>query len=158
PDVAAAARRAYVGGGGPVLPVVPKAVQLGMVDEGAVDLPTHYRPRVGRGVDEATLDEMVEHLSGAERPMIFAGAGSRPGDENGLPALAEALGAPTYLNSRARGSLPYGHPLLGNHTRSQAMAEADVVLALGVDWDFRTGYGQKIAPDAFVIQIDADAD
>ena len=67
------------------------------------------------------------------------------------------MGAPTYLNSRARGSLPHGHPLLGNHTRSQAMAEADLVLALGVDWDFRTGYGQKISPEAFVVQVDADA-
>jgi acetolactate synthase-1/2/3 large subunit len=37
------------------------------------------------------------------------------------------------------------------------MAEADLVLALGVDWDFRTGYGQKVSPDAFVIQVDADA-
>src|SRR5690606_39445289 len=111
PDVAAAARRAYVGGGGPVLPVVPKAVQLGMVDEGAIDFPTHYRPRVGRGVDDATLDEMVEHLAGAERPMIFAGAGSRPGDENGHPALAEAVGATTYLDSRARGALPFVHNL-----------------------------------------------
>ena len=36
------------------------------------------------------------------------------------------------------------------------MAEADVVLALGVDWDFRTGYGEKISDDATVIQIDAD--
>ena len=32
------------------------------------------------------------------------------------------------------------------------MAGADVVLALGVDWDFRTGYGEKISPDATVIQ------
>lgn len=37
------------------------------------------------------------------------------------------------------------------------MAEADLVLALGVDWDFRTSYGDKISPDATVIQIDADA-
>ncbi len=36
------------------------------------------------------------------------------------------------------------------------MAEADVVLALGVDWDFRTSYGDKISSDATVIQIDAD--
>lgn len=36
------------------------------------------------------------------------------------------------------------------------MAEADVVLALGVDWDFRTAYGDKIASDAIVIQVDGD--
>lgn len=37
------------------------------------------------------------------------------------------------------------------------MAEADVVLALGVDWDFRASYGDKIAPEATVIQVDGDA-
>jgi acetolactate synthase-1/2/3 large subunit len=37
------------------------------------------------------------------------------------------------------------------------MAEAEVVLALGVDWDFRTSYGDKISPDAIVIQVDGDA-
>jgi acetolactate synthase-1/2/3 large subunit len=45
---------------------------------------------------------------------------------------------------------------LGNRTRSQAFAGADVVLALGVDWDFRTGFGQKISTDAYVIQVDAE--
>ncbi len=30
--------------------------------------------------------------------------------------------------------------------RSKAMAEADVVLALGVDWDFRTSYGEQDRP------------
>jgi acetolactate synthase-1/2/3 large subunit len=47
--------------------------------------------------------------------------------------------------------------MLGNYVRSRAMAEADLVLALGVDWDFRTSYGDKISSDATVIQIDADA-
>ena len=37
-----------------------------------------------------------------------------------------------------------------------AFADADLVLALGVDWDFRTGYGQKIHADAHVVQVDAD--
>jgi acetolactate synthase-1/2/3 large subunit len=37
------------------------------------------------------------------------------------------------------------------------MAEADVVLALGVDWDFRTSYGERISSAATVIQIDGDA-
>ena len=37
-----------------------------------------------------------------------------------------------------------------------AFAGADLVLALGVDWDFRTGYGQKINPEATVIQVDSE--
>lgn len=155
--VATAARRAFAGRGGPVFLDIPMDVQFDMVDEDAVSWPDAYRANASAGADSATLDRVAEHLARAERPMIFAGAGSRPGEENPYPDLAEALGAPTYLNSRARGSLPYGHPLLGNHSRSQAMAEADLVLALGVDWDFRTGYGQKIGGEAFVIQVDADA-
>lgn len=157
PDyIATAARKAFAGRGGPVFLDIPMDVQFDMVEEDAVTFPTAYRHNATVGADSATLEEIIQRLAGAERPMIFAGAGSRPGEDNPYPALAEALGAPTYLNSRARGSLPHGHPLLGNHTRSQAMAEADVVLALGVDWDFRTGYGQKIGADAFVIQVDAD--
>lgn len=155
--VATAARHAFSGRGGPVFLDVPMDVQFDMVEEDAVAFPSDYRIRRSAGVDAAALDEIGARLAAAERPMIFAGAGAGPGETNLLPALAEMVGAPTYLNSRARGSLPYGHPLLGNHSRSAAMAEADVVLAMGVDWDFRTGYGQKISGDAFVIQIDADA-
>jgi acetolactate synthase-1/2/3 large subunit len=37
------------------------------------------------------------------------------------------------------------------------MGEAELVLAFGVDWDFRAGYGEKISRDAMVIQVDLDA-
>ncbi|HUG08334.1 MAG TPA: thiamine pyrophosphate-binding protein [Acidimicrobiia bacterium] len=155
--VATAARHAFEGRGGPVFLDVPMDVQFDMVEETAVRFPTSYRQTSGFGADEAALDEIVSMLHGAERVLVFAGAGARAGVENRLADLAEILQAPTYVNSRARGALPYGHPLLGNHQRSRAMAEAEVVLALGVDWDFRTSYGEKISSDATVIQIDADA-
>jgi len=155
--VATAARHAFEGRGGPVFLDIPLDVQFDMVEESAVRFPTRYRAAAGFGADTAALSEIVAALDGAERVMIFAGAGPRPGEESRLADLAEILQAPTYLNSRARGSLPHGHELAGNHTRSRAMAEAEVVLALGVDWDFRTGYGEKIGDDAVVIQIDADA-
>lgn len=155
--VATAARHAFTGRGGPVFLDIPMDVQFDMVSEDAVAFPSDYRVGERQGADPARLDRMVEMLAAAERPMIFAGTGSAPGEPNLLPDLAEALAAPTYLNGRARGSLPHGHPLLGNHSRSQAMAETDLVLALGVDWDFRTGYGHKVAPEARVIQIDAEA-
>lgn len=155
--VATAARHAFEGRGGPVFLDVPMDVQFDMVEETAVRFPASYRQSAGFGVDAATLDEIVAMLQVADNVMVFAGAGARPGEESRLADLAEMLQAPTYVNSRARGSLVFGHPLLGNHARSKAMAEAQVVLALGVDWDFRTSYGEKISPDAVVIQIDADA-
>jgi acetolactate synthase-1/2/3 large subunit len=155
--VATAARHAFSGRGGPVFLDVPMDVQTFLVEETAVRFPSAYRATAGFGADSEALDQIVAALDDADRVMIFAGAGSRPGEPNELTELAELLAAPTYVNSRARGALPHGHPLAGNHQRSRAMAEAEVVLALGVDWDFRTGYGDKISRNATVIQVDADA-
>lgn len=152
--VMTAARHAFTGRGGPVFLDIPMDVQLDMVDEDAATIPPPPRSRTG-GVDQATLDRILEAIEAAARPVVFAGAGS-PTGSNRLTELAELLQAPTFVNGRARGSLPHGHPYLGNHARSSAFAGADLVLALGVDWDFRTGYGQKVEAGAVVIQIDAD--
>ncbi|HKX74095.1 MAG TPA: thiamine pyrophosphate-dependent enzyme, partial [Acidimicrobiia bacterium] len=129
-----------------------------MIEEEAVAWPSDYRVQAPAGADSATLSAILKVLGEAERPVIFAGAPVRPGQVNRVPELAEMLGAPTFLNSRARGALSYGHPLLGNHARSQAMAGCDLLLALGVDWDFRTNYGEKVNPGATVIHIDLDPD
>jgi acetolactate synthase-1/2/3 large subunit len=135
---------------------IPMDVQFDQVDDEAIRWPSGQRANRPQGADATTLEEIAAALARSERPMIFAGAGAKGGHENHLQALAEALQAPTYLNSRARGSLPYGHPLLGAHARSAAFAGADLVLALGVDWDFRARYGESVATGAIVIQIDAD--
>lgn len=153
--VATAARHAFAGRGAPVFLDVPMDVQMDMVREDAVFWPQSYRAGRRPGADQGTLDAVCGFLARAERPMIFSGAWSW-GTTNRLSELAEALQAPTFLNGRARGSLPHGHPLLGNYARSKAMAECDLVLALGVDWDFRTGYGEKISPQAVVVQVDAE--
>lgn len=153
--VATAARYAFAGRGAPTFLDIPMDVQFDMVEESAVHWPDAYRPTVEQGVTDQTLADLVNLLAAAERPVIFGGGGLR-GDGVALRVVAESLQAPVYLNSRGRGSLPHDHPLLGNRTRSSAFAEADLVLALGVDWDFRTGYGRKINPEATVIQIDAN--
>jgi acetolactate synthase-1/2/3 large subunit len=153
--VATAARHAFSGRGGPVFLDVPLDVQFDTVDDATVTLQDGHRATTPQGVDGAALDRIVGALTGSERVVIFAGA-LAPGP-NRLTELSQALQAPTFVNSRARGSLPFGHPLLGNHVRTRAMAEAEVVLALGVDWDFRTGYGEKVSPKGVVIQIDADS-
>ena len=155
--ITTASRHAFEGRGGPVFLDIPLDVQFDMVEETAVKFPNAYRQSASFGADQAALDEIVSVLGGAERVMVFAGSGARSDQENRLADLAEILQAPTYVNSRARGSLPHGHDLLGTNMRSRAMAEAEVVLALGVDWDFRTSYGEKISSDARVIQVDGDA-
>jgi acetolactate synthase-1/2/3 large subunit len=155
--VATAARHAFAGRGAPVFLDVPMDVQFDMIEEDALAWPRHYRVEARPAADPGMFEQIVKLINGASRPVIFAGAGVSKGQVNQLPRLAEMLGAPTYLNGRARGSMPFGHELLGNHSRSDAMATCDFVLALGVDWDFRTNYGERINPAAVVVQVDLEA-
>jgi len=158
--VATAARHAFSGRGGPVFLDVPWDVQAETVEETAVAGSEGYRANTPAGVDEGTLNEITALLAGAEHPVVFGGTGLRwtrqPGFLGAFDEFTVALQAPVFLNSLARGSLPSSHPLLGNRSRSHALADADVVLALGVDWDFRTGFGKRVAAGATVIQIDAE--
>ncbi len=153
--VAIASRHAFAGRGGPVFLDMPLDVQAATVAAATV-LPEHYRPTGGGGATRRELDEIAAIIAASERPVLFAGNGFRGDTAKALVGLAETAGIPAYVNSGARGAFPYGHPLLGNRTRSMAFAGADVVLALGVDWDFRTGFGRKINPSATVIQVDAE--
>jgi len=158
--IATAARHAFSGRGGPVFIDVPWDVTAEMVEEDAIGWPSSARANRPAGVAEDVLDEIVDALARASTPVIFGGTGLRWTQQAGfvedLNAFVNEYKAPVYLNSLGRGSLPYGHRYLGNRARSSALRGADVVLSLGVDWDFRTGYGVKIDPDATLIHIDQD--
>jgi acetolactate synthase-1/2/3 large subunit len=158
--VATAARHAFSGRGGPAFLDIPWDVQSGIVEENAILWPSGYRAAQAACLDDETLATALALIAVAERPVVFAGTGyrwSRHADPAGaIAALVDTLQAPVFLNSLARGALRWDHPLLGNRARSEALASADLVLALGVDWDFRTGFGRKVGRDAAVIQIDAE--
>ncbi len=153
--IATASRHAFSGRGGPVFLDVPLDVQADVVDEDHIDWPRFYRPDP-IGAPISVLEDIAARLIASDKVVVFAGSGIRPVNAHVLIDLADRLQAPTYLNGAARGALPHDHPLLGNRTRSAAFAGADVVFALGVDWDFRTGYGSKIGREATVIHVDAD--
>ena len=159
--IATAARHAFSGRGGPVFMDVPWDVTSEMVEEDAIDWPSSSRANRPAGVSVDVLDEIIAALAGASSPVIFGGTGLRwtkqPDFLGALDAFVSAYKAPVFLNSLGRGSLPFGHEYLGNRSRSAALASADVVLSLGVDWDFRTGFGSRIDPDAMLIHIDQDS-
>jgi acetolactate synthase-1/2/3 large subunit len=60
------------------------------------------------------------------------------------------------VNGAARGALPPTHPNLFVQSRRLALRDADVILILGTPFDFRLGYGQRLNPQARVIQVDLD--
>ncbi len=151
-------RHACTGRPGPVFVEVPADVLFAGVDESAVVNPGKYRSTAKVYGDIQLVEESARLLSTAERPVILAG--SQVWHCRGaaqLQALAEAAGLPVYLNGSARGSLPPGHPLLFVRSRREALSKAEVILILGTPFDFRLGYGKRLAPDAKVIQVDLDS-
>lgn len=80
------------------------------------------------GPDPAALDDAVQRLVAAERPVIVAGyAGRDAAAFDQIPALAEALGA-GVIDMGSRLNIRTTHPL--NVTGTSAIADADVVLLL----------------------------
>lgn len=108
-------------------------------------------PRPAEGVEEAAA-----LLVGAERPAIMAGTGLYwGGGEEELRALAEALGAPVFLNGLGRGCMPADHELAFSRARGAGLGGADVALVIGAPLDFRLGFGASIGEGAKLIRLDA---
>jgi acetolactate synthase-1/2/3 large subunit len=154
--VATAFRYATSGRKGPTFLDIPMDVQFNSAE--GVELPTRYRTDARPQGDPDMIKGAVRILREAERPIVFAGAGIRwSGAHEALAELAHALKVPVFLNSLGRGCLPPDDPYFFSAARKFALGKADAVLALGVDWDFRLGFGQRgFAADARVIQVDVD--
>jgi acetolactate synthase-1/2/3 large subunit len=153
-----ALRQAYSGRPGPAFVEIPADVLFNAVPEDAVVDPGRYRSHGKPRGDARLVEEAAKLLARAERPAVLAGSqvwhcrGSAQ-----LQTFAEKTQVPVYLNGGARGSLPPGHPLLLVRSRREALAQADVILVIGTPFDFRLGYGKRLAAGAKVIQVDLDA-
>jgi acetolactate synthase-1/2/3 large subunit len=113
--------------------------------------PSDWLGEVAEGIEEA-----AKLLAEAERPAIMAGTGlywARGEDE--LKALAEALGAPVFVNGMGRGCLPADHELAFSRARGHGLKEADVALAIGLPLDFRLGFGGSFGEETKLIWLDA---
>lgn len=155
--LATALRHAMSGRKGPAFLDVPLDVQFSPAPPDA-KAPERYRTGARPQGDPDLVGEASRLLRYAERPLVFAGAGVRWSNAHqALAELAHALKAPVFLNSLGRGCLPPDDPRFFAAARRFALGQADVVLALGVDWDFRLGYGQRgFSTEAKVIQVDVD--
>ncbi len=146
---------------GPTYVDLPMDVLMTPVDPDHLAATGGQRATVPPAPDPAAVAAVAELLAGAEHPVVLCGSGTywaRAWEE--LDALATTAQLPVFVNGMARGILPSHHPNLLGLTRKHALRQADVVLALGIDFDFRVGYGRPPAyrDDVAVVQVDPQPD
>ncbi|MGI9597285.1 MAG: thiamine pyrophosphate-binding protein, partial [Acidimicrobiales bacterium] len=161
---------ATTGRPGPVLVDIPKNIvdannpdaYFDFVYPTEVDLPG-YSPSVV--ADERAIDEAVEMMLAAERPVLYVGGGVlKARGAEVLLRLAEIGNIPVVTTLMARGAFPDSHELClgmpgmhGNYTAVTSIQQSDLLIAMGSRFDDRvTGKVGAFAPDAKVIHVDID--
>ena len=146
---------------GPVYLDLPMDVLMNGADSDTVTIPRSQLFTHGPGPDPEAVAEVAALIAGSSNPVIMSGSGTYWARAWGeLRELAEVARLPVYVNGMSRGILPSTHPNLLALTRKQALRHADLVIALGVDFDFRLGYGRGDGYQDLVkvIHVDPQAD
>jgi len=129
---------------GPVYLEIGSDILARKVDEDRVNFPINYRTEAHPYGDPALIEEAADLLINAEAPALLLGNGSRYSLENAeddIAELVEYLKLPVGSQELARG-LIRDESVNPQYHMMSAIRGADVVLALGVDFDFRVGKGK----------------
>ncbi len=151
---------------GPIIIDLPKDVQLKRIvpDWAPVMNLPGYKPF--RRAPRAELEPVLAALKASRRPVIYAGGGlTHSGAAAALKEFAELAGIPVALTLHGLSNFPAGHYLcldmLGMHGSvysNYAVAEADLLLALGVRFDDRvTGKLSEFAKHGKIVHVDIDS-
>ncbi|MBZ0169028.1 acetolactate synthase large subunit [Candidatus Methylomirabilis lanthanidiphila] len=129
-----------------------------------LNAPFFYQPavRTPKLPGEARLEEAVEMIAQARRPVIYAGGGAiAPDAGHAITRLAELLHAPVLTSIKGKGVIPEDHDLslgnLGTEEPVQALlTEADLAVVVGTRFSNRsTGKWSLRLPPRWV-RIDLD--
>jgi acetolactate synthase I/II/III large subunit len=162
-------RRAFTlarsGRPGPVIIEIPQDISMAQAD-----LPPYQKTRRVRfGPDPDDIEQLIELMQQAKRPLIYAGRGALwSGATQHLTDLVEAYAIPVMATLPAKGAVPEDHPLclgLGGYPRAvystgqsrKFAEEADLVIALGCS--FRQHATSSWLPkptQAKLVQVDID--
>lgn len=144
---------------GPVYVEIP--TDLLSAPQGATrPLPSVTRPP---SPDPQAVGEAGGLLRGANRPLMWVGSGAVRSDAGiAVAALAERLGAPVIETYGARGLLPLDHPCrIGVPPHVEEVGrlwdEADVVVAVGTDFDGMMTQNWRMPQPAALIAVNVDA-
>jgi len=152
---------------GPVVVDIPKDVQVASAryaKPGPIKHKT-YRPQVK--ADQSLIEQAVDMLAAAERPILYTGGGvinAGPAASQLLRELARITGAPVTSTLMGLGAFPATSDqwlgMLGMHGTYEAnwaMNQADLILCLGARFDDRvTGRLDAFSPNSRKIHVDID--
>ena len=169
-DIAPTIRKAFqiavAGRPGPVLVDITKdAQQASAPFDFAAAAPEPHRPHPMLHADSASIQQAIELISAAKRPVILAGHGVIISEaESQLRDFAERRQMPVASTLLGLGAFPTDHPLalgmMGMHGESwvnKAIQQSDLILSFGMRFDDRvTGTLSTYAPKAKKIHIDID--
>jgi acetolactate synthase I/II/III large subunit len=154
--VAAGLREMLDGRPGPVFIDIP----LDLISE---DVPIeqvapfeNYRTAARSCADPRDIERAVELLRGAERPVVLASSGVHwSGAHAELQRFIEHSRIPLFTINQARGGVPDDHELAFGPMPFLGLRDADVLLAIGVTFDYRLDFG-VFERGLRVIHIDDD--
>jgi acetolactate synthase I/II/III large subunit len=152
---------------GPVVIDIPKDVQVATARytrPGPIQHKT-YRPALKADRDQ--IEQLVDMLAAAERPVLYTGGGvinAGPGASQLLRELVKITGAPVTSTLMGLGAYPASGEawlgMLGMHgtyEANMAMNQADLVVAIGSRFDDRvTGRLDAFSPNSRKVHIDID--
>lgn len=154
--VSMAARECFSGAFGPSYLEIPRDILDAEIpiERARIPAPGHYKASSRNLCDPDDIERLADMLVRAERPAaLFGQQVWTSGSVEECIEFARALDIPVYTNGAARGMMPPCDEHSFDRTRSDAFKQADVILIVGTPFDFRMGYGKRIAAPT-LIQVD----
>ena len=168
-DLAGVVREAFYlarsGRPGPVVIDIPKDVSAARANHSRLDHVGFPFSTAPPPLDPKAAKRAFAAIREAKRPVLYVGGGiANSGAGEALRLFAEALRLPVTPTLMGLGGFPSAHPLClgmlgmhGTYAANMAVAECDLLVALGVRFDDRvTGKLATFAPHARIIHVDID--
>ncbi|MCL2015897.1 MAG: biosynthetic-type acetolactate synthase large subunit [Defluviitaleaceae bacterium] len=148
---------------GPVLVDIPRDITLTTTEY-------HYKPPLPTTLEIShltaqSLEQAVEMLQTAEKPLVYAGGGVISANATAeLTEFVELLDAPCCTSAMGIGGFPYSHPhhvgtigMHGTATSNTLATDCDCLVAIGARFSDRvTSNISRFAPNAKILHIDID--
>ena len=144
---------------GPTYVDLPGDILYKEVDEAKISWPVPPKKVTRPTATHAEIEEAIQILASAERPIIVSGSGiiwAQASQE--LEQFVDTTGIPFWTTPQGRGVVPEDHPLCFLNARSTAWRDADAALIIGTRNNYVISFGRepRFAKDVKVVQVNID--